>query len=162
MPPNKLRMSFRGATCPRGATGPATLAWREEVAKRLPSLHRMNEWWSKKFLQFRWNLTHLKFTINKCAEFSSFAETSSLWVFTRLNSLEVFPEILEIRDIYEGRLAREGRNRSEWSEVKWSEWSEWSEEFFSPRFRWNLAHLKFTIYKCAQFSSFGEPTFLWE
>ena len=27
----------------------------------------------------------------------SFAETSSLWVFTRLNSLEVFPEILEIK-----------------------------------------------------------------
>ena len=67
--------------------------------------------WSEEFFcpRFRWKLAHLKFTINKCAEFSSFAETSSLWVFTRLNSLEVFPEILEIRDIYEGRLAREGR-----------------------------------------------------
>ena len=31
----------RGATCPRGVTGPAALTRREEVAKRLPSLHRM-------------------------------------------------------------------------------------------------------------------------
>ena len=30
-------------------------------------------------------------------------------VYEGVNSLEVFPEILEIRDIYEGRLAREGR-----------------------------------------------------
>ena len=33
--------NLRGANCTRGATGPAALARREEVAKRLPSLHRM-------------------------------------------------------------------------------------------------------------------------
>ena len=38
--------------------------------------------------------------------------------------------------------------------------SDWSKKVLW--FRWNLAHLKFTIYKCAQFSSFGETTFLWE
>ena len=33
----------------------------------------------KKFLWFCWNLAHLKFTINKCAQFSSFGETIFLW-----------------------------------------------------------------------------------
>ena len=34
----------------REATCPAALAWREEVAKRLPSLHRMNEWMNDEWM----------------------------------------------------------------------------------------------------------------
>ena len=120
-------------------------------SREATSLSSSEWWWEKKFHQFRWNLENLKFTINKSAEFSSFAETSFLWVFTRLNSLEVFPEILEIRDIYEGRLATECRlargvptcpaakpkqrevawwppSASSWWVSEWVKWVKWVSE----------------------------------
>ena len=57
----------------------------------------------------------------------------------------------------------------EWVSEWLSEWlTEWVTECLSERskkvlkFFWNFAHLKFTIDKYAEFSSFGETTFLWE
>ena len=45
-------------------------------------------------------------------------------------------------------------------------WENFTKDFHVKKkvlwFCWNLAHIKFTIYKCAQFSIFGETTFLWE
>ena len=46
---------------------------------------------SKKDYLLLLNFILTKFTRNKCAQFSSFAETTSLWVFTRVNYLEQFP-----------------------------------------------------------------------
>ena len=88
----------------------------------------------KKVLWFCWNLAHLKFTINHCVEYSSFGETTFLWEWNSISSL------------------RFGKNFTKDFHVKkkilW--------------FCWNLTHIKFTIFKCAQFSTFGETTFLLE
>ena len=49
---------------------------------------------------------------------------------------------------------------------KFESWEKFTKDFHVKKkvlwFCWNLAHIKFTIFKCAQFSSFGETTFLWE
>ena len=49
---------------------------------------------------------------------------------------------------------------------KFESWENFTKDFHVKKkvlwFCWNLAHIKFTIFKCAQFSSFGETTFLWE
>ena len=41
----------------------------------------------KKVLLFFWNLAHFKFTINECAEFSSFGETTFWWEWNSISSL---------------------------------------------------------------------------
>ena len=49
---------------------------------------------------------------------------------------------------------------------KFESWENFTKDFHVKKkvlwFCWNLAHIKFTIFKCAKFSSFGESTFLWE
>ena len=66
----------------------------------------MNEWmneWEKKVLWFFWNLAQIKFTINKCAKFSSFGEKTFLWEWNTISSLRFgknFTKDFNVKNIF--------------------------------------------------------------
>ena len=114
----------RGATYPRGATCPAALAWKEEVAKRLPPFHRQ---WKSESESEKWKWKWVKnFFVSDFAEnwlsccsrqvnifvFPDFCETKLLWVYEgRLSrgSSWISGKFWKSGNSHEGRLARDGR-----------------------------------------------------
>ena len=73
----KLRFKEWTACCAPNCDAPPLTTTATAVVMDRPTSRPTS--WSKKVLWFFWNLAHLKFTINECAEFSSFGETTFLW-----------------------------------------------------------------------------------